>query len=331
VHTYLVDMLQCPACHGELAWDITDRSPDRIKTGSARCTACDTIYPIQEGIGVFLAPDQQREGMWEQESRQVRYVREHPEVERQLLESPLEALNPADQFFRAHVLEAQGKYTEARTAWERSQEGLYTAEARSAMGSQLDRVVELLPASDSPIVDLASGRCYGVEHILRAHQRPIVATDISLPVLRRDRGYLSFWGLYKWTSLLAFDARRTPFRDGAVETMTTFVGISSVQEPGDILSELRRVVSGTLLAISVFHPPEDKVHAPVIREAGLESTIYRAPALEAFAAAGWRVEVVNARTATVRPTPRGVLLEGFQVDGFPLAETTQESCVLVAR
>ena len=123
MHTYLMDMLQCPACHGELAWDVADRSQGRVETGSARCTACEATYPIQEGIGVFLPPEQQHEGMWEQESRQERYVREHPEVERQLLDSALKTLNPADQFFRARVLEARGRFAEAKAAWERSQEG----------------------------------------------------------------------------------------------------------------------------------------------------------------------------------------------------------------
>jgi uncharacterized protein YbaR (Trm112 family) len=331
MHTYLMDMLQCPICHGELAWDVTDRSQDCVETGSARCTSCEATYPIQEGIGVFLAPEQQHEGMWEQESRQERYVREHPEVERQLLDAPLETLNPADQFFRARVLEARSQFAEAKAAWERSQEGLYTAASRAAVESQFDELVELVSASDGPIIDLASGRCYLVERLLRALRRLVVATDIDLPVLRRDRHYLEFWGLYERVSLLACDARCTPFRDGAVETMTTFVGLASIREPGDILAELRRVVSGTLLAISVFYPPDDEIHAPAIRKAGLEETVFRPSALEAFAAAGWQVDVANARTATVRPTPKGVLLEEFQVDGFPLAETTQESCVLVAR
>jgi uncharacterized protein YbaR (Trm112 family) len=331
MHTYLIEMLQCPICHGKLAWSAVDRSQDRIETGRARCTACAAVYPVREGIGLFLAPELRRDGLWEQESRQVRYVRKHPEIERQLLESPLEALNPADQHFRAQVLETRGEYAEARAAAERAQEGLYTPESRAHLKSQFDLVVERLSASGGPIVDLASGRCYLVEELARRLRRPIVATDWSLPVLRRDRRYLEFWGLYDRVSLLAFDARRTPFRDGAIETMTTFVGLPSVQEPATLLAELRRIVSGTLLAISVFFAKEDEIHGPVIREAGLEAALYRSQALAAFAAAGWQVEIANARLAKTRPTPRGVLLEGFHVDGFPLAETTQESCVLVAR
>jgi ubiquinone/menaquinone biosynthesis C-methylase UbiE len=196
--------------------------------------------------------------------------------------------------------------------------------------SQFAYLIEHLPRSDGPIVDLASGRCYLVEEFLRALQRPIVASDLSVPVLKRDRRYLEFWGLYDRVSLLAFDARCTPFRDGAVETMTTFVGLQSIGPPGNILSELRRVVSRKLLAISMFLSEGDDIHAPVIRQAGLETTLFRAPALKAFAESGWHAQVANAHLVEVCPTPPGVLLQGFKVDRFPLAETTQESCVIVA-
>jgi uncharacterized protein YbaR (Trm112 family) len=330
MHAYLMEMLACPVCHGVLAWHIADRTRDRIEAGEARCTACDAAYPIRDGIGIFLAPEKQSEDMWEGESRQARYMREHPEIERQLLEAPLDALNPADQFFRSRVLEARGAFAEAKAAAERAQEGLYTPASRACQRRHFEQVIERLSTGEGPIVDLASGRCYLVEELLRGLGRPVVATDLSLPVLMRDRRYLEFWGLYDRASLLAFDARHTPFRDGAVSTLTTFVGLPSVQEPGDLLRELRRIVSGRFVAITVFLSPEDEVHAPVIRGAGLEELLFRDNALEAFTAAGWQVEVIDACAARAVPTPKGVLLEGFQVDGFPLAETVQELCVLVA-
>jgi uncharacterized protein YbaR (Trm112 family) len=330
MHTYLMEMLVCPVCHGKLTWDIIDRTGDRVEAGEARCTDCDAAYPIRDGIGVFLAPEQQHEGMWEEESRLARYVRDHPKVERQLLEASLDALNPADQFFRSQVLESRGAFAEAKAAAERAQEGLYTSASRACQGNQLKQVVEQLSAGEGPVVDLASGRCYLVEELLRGLGQPVVATDLSLPVLMRDRRYLEFWGLYDRASLLALDARCTPFRDGAISTLTTFVGLPSVQEPGDLLRELRRIVSGRFVAITLFISPEDEVHAPVIRRAGLEELLFRHAALAAFAAAGWQVEVIAACAARAAPTPKGILLEGFQVDGFPLAETVQELCLLVA-
>ncbi len=30
MHTYLLDMLVCPACHGNLTWEIADQEGERI-------------------------------------------------------------------------------------------------------------------------------------------------------------------------------------------------------------------------------------------------------------------------------------------------------------
>ena len=74
-----------------------------------------------------------------------------------------------------------------------------------------------------------------VEKLVRELKRPVVATDFSPRVLRSDRERLKSFGLYEHVSLLAFDARRTPFKDGAVETLTTNLGLPNIEEPGNLL------------------------------------------------------------------------------------------------
>ncbi len=129
---------------------------------------------------------------------------------------------------------------------------------------------------------------------------------------------------------MAFDARRTPFRDGAVETMTSCLGLPNIEEPGALLEELHRIVGGVFLAISHFYDEEDQAHAQMIREAQLETSLYRTAALQAFADAGWQVEVTNPCSALAKPTPRSALLDAG-IDGFPVAQTILEFCVLIAR
>jgi ubiquinone/menaquinone biosynthesis C-methylase UbiE len=148
-------------------------------------------------------------------------------------------------------------------------------------------------------------------------------------VLRADRQRLQELGLYDRVSLLAFDARRTPFKDGAVGTLTTNQGLANIENPGDLLSELRRIVAGEFLAISCFYPEDDEANAEVIREVGLEALLYRRSALEHFANAGWEVAVKNACVAVARPTPASLVLDGAKIDGLPVADTTLEWCVLL--
>lgn len=330
MHSYLTEMLECPACHAELDWQIVERRGERIETADSKCRACNASYPIREGIGVFLTSDLSRRDLWAQMAGWLlRYLREHPDIERRLMESLLEELDPADQRFRANVLEERGQFDQARTIRE-SAAPIYTAEYLAASACQTDYVIDYLSSSDGPIVDLASGAGALVEEMARKLTRPVVATDFSPTILRRDRVRLDHFGLYDRVSFLAFDARQTPLKDGVIETMTSNQGLSNITEPGPLLKELRRVVAGDFLAISHFYDEEDHVNAEMIWELKLETLLYRSAAIAAFRDAQWDIEIVNAYSAPAKPTPRSSLL-GAGIDGMPVTETMLEFCVILAR
>ncbi|HLO33112.1 MAG TPA: methyltransferase domain-containing protein [Anaerolineales bacterium] len=330
MHTYLIEMLECPACHGKLDWSIAEQNENHIEAAEAHCNTCAATYSVRDGIGLFLTPELQLNDLWEQvDSGLLQHLREHPELERQLMEVSPDTLAPADRFFRALVLEEQGHYFEARVVEASANLGLYTPQYMNCWDSQMDYVVEWLDTTEGPIVDLASGRGYLVEKLARRLKNPIVATDFSSRVLRRDRRWLESLGLYDRVSLLAFDARHTPFKDGAVGTLTTNLGLPNIEEPGHLLGELRRIVTGAFLAISFFFREDDRANAKVIHEAKLEALLYRRTALEHYRAAGWNVEVKNACVGEAHPTPAGVVLDGARVDNLPVANTRLEWCVLL--
>ena len=330
MHDYVMEMLECPACHGRLDWQIVERRDDRIETADAKCDDCDASYPIREGIGVFLTSDLSREDLWAQmDSWLPRYLREHPDVEHLLMESPLEELGPADQQFRASVLEERDQFDEAKAVRDAAAP-IYTTEYLAASAAQTEYVLELLASSEGPIMDLASGAGALVEEMARKLNRPIIATDFSPTILRRDRVRLEHFGLYDRVSLLAFDARQSPLRNNSIETMTSNQGLPNIQEPGSLLTEFRRVVAGEFVAISFFFDEEDQVNAKAIRELRVGDLLYRSGAIAAFRDAQLDIEVLNARSALAKPTPRSDLL-GAGIDGLPVTETTLEFCVLLAR
>ena len=331
MHYFLTDMLRCPACRGALSWRIARRDGVRIEEGEAHCAACGAAYPVREGIGVFLTTDLTAHDLWEGSGGRLSgYMRERPEIERRLMGGPPEELDAPDLFYRALALEERGRYAEARAASESAYAALYAAEYRECYSRQLEYAVERLRAGGSgPIVDLASGRGTLAEVLLRGLERPVVATDLSPAVLRRDRAVLESLGLYERASLLAFDARRTPFKDGAVETMSTSLGLGNVEEPDRLLRELRRVVSGSLLVISHFYPEDDGANVGEIHARGLP-LLLKSAALEALGAAGWDVEVSSLCSGTTRPTGRSALLGGAGIDALPVSEIALEWCTLVA-
>jgi uncharacterized protein YbaR (Trm112 family) len=328
---YVVDLLQCPACGGSLTWQVHEREAKRILIAQANCSECSADYPVRDGIGVFLTPDLPREDLWEQvDDRLLQHLEQNPDTERHLMDVSVERLSPADRFFRAMVHEARGEFTQAKAILDEVNAGLYTPEYLACFESQIDFAIQQILESKDPIVDLATGRGDFIQAVLPHQPRPLIASDFSLNVLRRNRRWLQFLDLYEWVSLLAFDARRTPFKNGAVGTMTTNQGLANIREPGVLLQELRRVVADKFLAISVFYPPQDRENAEVIQQFGLTAMLYRSSAERHFTKAGWRLRAENCCTSRALPTPSAEILVGAGIDGLPVVETTLEWCTLIA-
>ncbi|HSB89556.1 MAG TPA: Trm112 family protein [Anaerolineales bacterium] len=331
MHKSLLDFLVCPVCRGPLGWAIEREEDDRIQTAEAECPGCGAAYSVNDGIGIFLTPDLQREDLWkEAESGLGHYLKGHPEIEYRLLSTPLEHLNPADQFFRAMALEAKGDFLRAREAERVAVQGSYTASYRDCWERQVEFLLDRLDATAGPIFDLASGRCALVLRMLARLDRPIVATDFSLPVMRRNRAMLRGTGQGDHVSLLVFDARRTPFSANSIEILTTNLGLPNIKDPGELCREIRRVLSGTFLAISHFYPPADG-NADAIREAGLADHLYSESAERLLKRADLRVQTHNSCQGSASPTPVGQVLEGAQIDSLPVADTQLQWSVLEVR
>lgn len=329
---FLLDLLECPACHGHLLWRITERRGNQIEDGAAHCPACRATYPIRDGIGLFLVSENQGDDLWEEAATGLsRFLAEHPDVDARLTGGPLDALAPADQVFRALALEERGNLADAEAAYRAARPRLYTPEYLACYAAVRTDLVARLAGTSQPVVDLASGRGDLADELLPALGGSLVLSDLSPRVLRYNRRRLEARGAYERVSLLAFDALRTPFKDGAVPVMTTNFGLGNVRDAPRLLAELRRIVSGSLYAITYFYPEDDAANRAALEAAGLAALAFRRSALAHFAEAGWSVTLQSVRTGRAEPTPRGVLIEGASVDGLPAAPTVLEWCVLAAQ
>jgi hypothetical protein len=240
-----------------------------------------------------------------------------------MLESRLEALNGADAFLRAQVLEERDGYAAAREAFAFADEHLYSPEVREARDACLGHVVELARGGDGLILDVATGRGTLLELLMRGTARPLSATDVSPTILRRVRARLGGERI----ECVPADAHGLPFADGSVPTLVTHLGLANV--PASALPELRRV-GRELFATHVFYPEDDAENRKAAREAGLEQLLVRSAALQALADSGWNATTEAERTVRARPTPASALVPGVRIDGIPVVETTATWCVLRA-
>lgn len=331
MHKFLIEMLECPRCHGELAWDITQALGDRVEFAQINCHLCSSEYEVKHGIGQFLIPDLPGEDLWEQvDSQLIQYLRQNPQIEKALMEVPLDTLSPADQFFRGLVLEEKGEYGEARKTFDLANKGIYTADYLACCENMINIAIDRLKNNHEPVVDLASGKGMLVERMAQDLTSYIVGTDISPRVLLSNRRRFEYFGLYDKVSFLAFDVRHTPFQNAAVHTLTTYQGLPNIREPGYLLQELRRIVSGSFLGITLFFPEDDQDNNSMIEKIGLSNLIYHRSAFDSFARAGWEVETIKSCVGKALPTPVGEVIEGAGIDAIPVVETTIEWDLLYA-
>jgi len=229
------------------------------------------------------------------------------------------------------ILEEQQQFPSAQLARDAAREGMYTPGYLAAWKNQMRFVTHRLSALPGPVVDLATGLGYLLECALPETTQPFVATDVSPRVLLQDQKRFGELGMGERLSFLAFDARHPPFADRSIPTLVTNVGLANIEEPGDLLKELRRVLAGTLTAIMLFYPEEEGPNSKLIRQLKLESLLYRESALRLFEGAGFSVQVHNSQRVVARPTENGEIMPEVQPDRLPAVETEVEWCTLVAR
>lgn len=260
------------------------------------------------------------------ESALSQFLRENPDVQHALLESPLAELSPADAYLRGSVLEERVGFDAARDAYASADSRLYSEEVRRARDEALGYVVEVVRGGDGLVVDVATGRGTLLERLLDATDRPLVATDVSSTILGHLRRRLGD----ERVRYITADARSLPFEDASVPTCVSHVGLANVPENDALLAELRRV-GRELVVTHVFYPEGDDENRSVAREHGLETLLVRSSALDAFGAAGWKVEILAEQEVNAEPTPESLLIPGVRIDAIPVAATTATWCVLYAR
>lgn len=328
MHKYIKELLECPVCHHELEWTTKKETKERIVNGEAKCIHCQATYPIQDEIGIFLTPDLPRNDLWSSsESYFKNYLKENPEFKDKFLNTPLEELHPTDLFIRGSLLEDSDPI-KARKIIQDGTNKIYTEEYKDGRNKQIEYILNNIP-NDEPIIDLASGMGTLIEKLASNVDNYIIATDFSPLVLRKNHAVFKQKNLHNKMSFLSFDARKTPFKNDAVKIMTTFVGLPNINKPMDLLYELRRIISGKLMAINHLFSPTDKTHFDFLHENGLETFLYEEKLVKAFQNANFTVANKNLISCFIKPTPEGEFFK-FKLDSIPVKDTTIEWCVTCA-
>lgn len=328
MHRYLKELLLCPRCKHDLQWDTFKEDDVHIIDADAGCAACGEAYFVKDGVGCFLLDCDKNEDNWQKgDAFLERYFQDMPEAKAALLLTPPDWLNAADLYALASLLQSQGDEAGADKISKIAFQKTYTPEYRQALERQLNFISKEINVCNGFVLDIASGTGALVEKLLKNTELDIIASDISYSIMRKSRARFKEEDINR-ISFMAFDANFIPFKDRSLPLLTTFLGLQNINDWQRVLKELRRVCCHTFYAAGCFIPKEDTINLSFLKSNGIDRLWIKELLQEELKISDWNVECLYSAFAPIKPTPMGEIVQGYGIDGFPLADSCAECCVL---
>ncbi len=302
-------ILQCPSCEPSL----------KIRNQGFFCDKCDRQYSKRAGLYDFLLSG---EDQWARVGKG--FMNGQEEMERRLLETPLEELSPSDRLIRAVALWFKGDFEEYEKIAKESLKGVYTDEYNDAMKKSFDNTVDLVRQEEGIVLDLATGMGGLLQKLLSSTERDFISVDISPTSSLSLLQYLRFRNWDNRVVQLIADAAHLPLRDKSIDVITTAVGFQNMQDAEPVFKEIRRV-SRKLVALCIFMDKGD-TNLAFVKDKSLHVADLFKKELEKV---GWSASLENTLRACVEPTPQSEIL-GIRPDRIPVVPTVFEFTTVVA-
>ncbi|MBD3404765.1 MAG: methyltransferase domain-containing protein [Candidatus Lokiarchaeota archaeon] len=309
-------LFYCPQCHNDLEWSIQTETENRIIEAEVSCSECDTHYFVKDGIAVFLLDVSNDADFWRVvQSNLAKALDTNSEYEEKLMQSDLSTLNPADKFLRSMILDERGDYDRAEEI--RSEVEIYTDSYNLAYQKKKAQLKKLLSDKSDVIIDIASGMG-GFAEMFSQLDNPVILSDISPSILQRNKERLEHFGLYDKVSLIAFDAKKMPFKDRSIGVFTTNLGLTNITQSEEFLKELKRCLNGVAYFLTYFFPDNEDENAEILEEYELEFGFKNR--LEDMSASFFETSILFEEDSFIEPTASSEIFE-IKIDALPAIPT----------
>lgn len=321
LHKSLVPLLICPACQSELRSRIDKEDAGHIIEGGFICQSCKRVYPVVDGIGIFLSGEEIGDDLWkEQETFAATFRRQHPVRYFLLTKTFLGNVRPEDFFLKGMLLENE-------EILEKASKRIYTKDYLIGYEKTKKALFEIEKGGPDIILEIACGRGGFFKPFLQSRRgRAVyVASDFSLTVLRNNLKWLRRNGFQNQVTLMVFDAKAMPFRDCSIPAATSNLGFPNIRNNGKAVHEAFRVlVPGGILKTNFLFTTEDTRNYAKAREMNLEQFYTRNNVERVFSESGFEFAVEELHRGSVRPTPGGI-------DTLPIVQDVYSFCVIRAK
>ena len=272
-------------------------------------------------IGIFLDTKETRDDLWkEQEDFATRFRKEHPIRFFFLTKTFLGNIKPEHHFFKGLLLEDEEMLKKATRR-------IYTKDYLVGYEKTEQALNEVEKDNPLVILEIACGRGSFFKPFLQSrHGKGVyIATDFSPTVLRSNQKWLRKNELEEQVTLMALDAKATPFRDNTIPAAVSNIGFLNIRNNGKAVTEAFRLLapSGILIANFMFTIEKTENYTKA-KEMGLHQFYTRKNVEEVFQKVGFEFHLEELYQGSVRPTPGGI-------DTLPIVQDRYSFCVLIAK
>ena len=262
----LLQLLQCPLCHGGLAWSVNKKNGENIISGKAECDICNSVYRIEEGIAYFLEPKYADLRIWQRCDR-VNYKKLTKSEENSILNKNITELTSEEILLKIAILENGISSYDDNQITELYE--MYLLNQKMEISSQyiftlMDELIKQIQEKRFNIIlDFATGRGLLAEALARnITDSLLIFSDINPIILQRCKQYIDNTNYNKNISYIAFDMKKSPIANNAADIVTTLLGMQNIPHTGNLLQEIFRVCRKEYYSISSFccdkHEENDK-------------------------------------------------------------------------
>ena len=329
--SFIKEMLICPACHGELIWEIINENKTHIIEAEIKCQKCNNEYVVKNGVGCFVKYEKSFDDGWQNaENWLTNLLAENPDIMEKLMVADIEEMNAADIMVRGIICRKEGNVAEATKLSEISIKKRYKEEQTKALFGQLDYVVNSLKDEKNIILDVASGLGDLVQKLLENTDVCIISSDISFHVMEKAKKSTEEKGYGDRVSYIAFDLNKSPFRNKSIKIITTFFGLQNIVSPVRIFNEIRRICDGKLYSICNFCCDENSKNIKVLEEDGSAEMWLKNKYINEFDKVGFTSVVENSIITFNELTLVGKIAKGVTIDNFPVEPGDFEYAVVIS-
>lgn len=321
MHRDLINVLCCPQCGGDLLWKVMKEIDDDVVEGEAICSACKTVYSVNDSIAYFMESKYLDERIWKRCDR-ANYKKMSSYEEREILNKKMYDLTNEEVLLRIAITEKSQKSDSSEIA------NLYEMFFdRCGMKKTLDYIFYLMNAlvlkikEDNPrvVLDFASGRGLLASELAHNIDKSLlIFSDINPLIIKKCRENIIIADKQNNISYFVFDMKKSPFKSGMVDCITTLFGMQNIPRTGNLLSEIYRICQKKYYAISSLCSDEKDRNYEYLRENGMLDVWIKDKMINEFYKVGFKRHTsLLSYSEIVQPPAKEIVESGYAVTKFP--------------